>query len=251
MMRIRAAALSTATLLAAGVGIASPGSGTASASCALPTFGPGSEYHPNIDPARFTADVTNSFFPLHPGTTYVYSGVKDAKNAIDVVTPSARTAVIDGVTTREVNDRLMLDGVLSERTTDYYAQDICGNVWYFGEDTAELDSAGHVIDTSGSWHAGVKGAKPGVYMQAKPQVGRTFRQEWFRGQAEDVFKAVSRDAEITVPFGSFDDALSTRETSALEPGILDKKVYVEGLGEVVEAALRGPTERLELVDVLR
>jgi hypothetical protein len=68
-----------------------------------------------------------------------------------------------------VEDRLFLSGKLEERTSDYYAQDRCGNVWYFGEDTAELDSHGRVIDTWGSFHAGIDGAQPGVLMQARPQ----------------------------------------------------------------------------------
>jgi hypothetical protein len=78
-----------------------------------------------------------------------------------------------------------------QRTTDCYAQDRCGNVWYFGEDTATLDGNGKVADPSGSFHAGVDGAQPGVYMQPRPQIGRWFRQEWYRGQAEDRYRALS------------------------------------------------------------
>lgn len=122
-------------------------------------FGPGRDYHPNIDPAEFTANVTNPLFPLTPGTTLVYSGIKDGKTALDLFAPSTRTKVIDGVTTRVVEDRLFLGGFLEERTSDYYAQDTCGNVWYFGEDTAELDRRGRVITTEGSFHAGIDGAE--------------------------------------------------------------------------------------------
>ena len=142
------------------------------------------------------------------------------------------------------------NGVLEERTSDYYAQDRCGNVWYFGEDTAELDRHGRVIDTEGSFHAGVDGAQPGVYMQAHPQLGRKFRQEWYRGQAEDVFYAVDLSTPVRVPFRTFHHALRTAETTALEPGVLDNKYYVRGIGEVVEVTVQGPTEKLVLVDIL-
>jgi hypothetical protein len=158
--------------------------------------------------------------------------------------------VIDGVTTRVVEDRLYLDNVLEERTSDYYAQDRCGNVWYFGEDTATLDEQGHVVSTEGSFHAGVKGAQPGVFMQAKPELGRKFRQEWFQGQAEDVFKVISLSSPITVPYGTFHHALRTAETSALEPDVLDNKYYVKGIGEVTEFSVKGPVEKLELIEVI-
>jgi hypothetical protein len=219
-------------------------------SCPLPVFGPGSAYHPRIDPASFTSTVDNPWFPLQPARTLVYVGVKDGTAAVDVVAASRRTRVVDGVRTRVVEDRLYLGGVLKERTADYYAQDRCGNVWYFGEDTAELDRLGRVVDTSGSFLAGADGAQPGVVMQAHPQLGRTFRQEWYRGEAEDVFTAVGLDVRVTVPYGSFRHALRTRETTALEPGVVDNKYYVRGIGEVAELAVRGPREKLVLVDVL-
>ena len=219
--------------------------------CALPHFGPGAGYHPHINPARFGPHVTNPWFPLRPGTTFVYAGSEDGDALIDIFTPSRHTKVIDGVRTRVVNDRLLTNGVLSERTSDYYAQDVCGNVWYFGEDTAELDAHGHVLTREGSWRAGVHGAQPGVYMQRHPQLGRRFRQEWAPGNAEDQFRLVSKHAAPRVPYGAFHGALRTHESTALEPGVLDKKVYVRGIGQVVEQTVKGGTELLLLVDVLR
>jgi hypothetical protein len=180
----------------------------------------------------------------------VYAGVKDGKQALDLVLASPRTRLIDGVRARVVEDRLYLDGVLEERTADYYAQDGCGNVWYFGEDTATLDAHGRVVDTEGSFHAGVDGAQPGVFMPAHLQVGRRFRQEWYRGQAEDVFSVTDRSARVSVPFGRFASALRTAERTALEPGVLDTKYYVRGVGEVFEGSVRGPREILRLVEVI-
>jgi len=218
--------------------------------CPLPTFGPGASYHPKFDPKGFSPYVTNRLFPLKVGRILVYTGVKDGKAALNLVLTTSRTRVIDHVTTRVVEDRLYLHNVLEERTSDYYAQDACGNVWYFGEDTATLDAHGHVISTEGSFHAGVAGAQPGVFMQAHPTLGRQFRQEWFQGHAEDVFKVIGLDSSVTVPAGSFHHALRTSEHTALEPGVLDNKFYVRGIGEVVETAVRGPAERLELVEII-
>lgn len=249
------------TLVAAALGmvvLGAVGASAASASqplrprsgCPLPAFGPGRAYRPHIEPGRFSARVNNPLFPLPVGKTFVYAGTKDGKKALDLVHPSARTALIDGVRTRVVEDRLFLNGVLEERTNDYYAQDDCGNVWYFGEDTATLGPRGHVISTEGSFHAGVRGAQPGVYMQAHPQVGRWFRQEWYAGQAEDRFRALNMSAHVTVPIGTFRHALRTAERTALEPEALDAKWYVAGIGQVEELAVKGPLEKLVLIEVL-
>ncbi len=227
-----------------------PAASQAAGGCPLPTYGPGVEYHPPISPADFSANVDNPYFPLVPGKVLVYTGSKDGKPALDIVAASARTAVIDGVTARVVEDRLYLANRLEERTTDYYAQDRCGNVWYLGEDTATLDRHGHVTSTEGSFHAGVDGAEPGVFMQAHPRVGRRFRQEWYRGQAEDIFWVAALSVPVRVPAGSFPDALRTSEKTALEPGVLDEKHYVRGIGEVDEAAVSGPRETLRLVEVI-
>ena len=247
MRRLGAAA---ALLVAIGVAPGGTARAASGSACPLPKFGSGAQYHPEVDPATFGSDVTNPWFPLRPGVVNVYVGTKDGKKAVDIVKPSSHTRVVDGVRTRVVEDRLYLDGVLEERTADYYAQDACGNVWYFGEDTATLDRHGKVTSREGSFHAGVAGAQPGVFMQAEPQLGRRFRQEWSKGQAEDQFRAVQRSARVTVPAGRFDHALRTGEVTDLEPGVLDNKVYARGVGELVEKAVKGPKEKLVLVEVI-
>ena len=249
MMR-RATRVFVVLAWAVAVAVVSPRGASAAPSCVLPTFGPGVAYKPLIDPSTFTPNVDNPWFPLKVGTTLVYSGVKDGKQAVDLFAATAKTRIIDGVETRVVEDRLLLDGRLEERTSDYYAQDACGNVWYFGEDTAVLDRNGRVVDTSGSFHAGEAGAQPGVFMQAQPELRRTFRQEWLKGQAEDTFTAVDLSTSVVVPYGAFDHALRTAERTALEPGVLDNKYYVQGIGEVVEKSVKGPREELRLIDVI-
>jgi hypothetical protein len=254
-MRRRTVVSTAATALAVTAALAlldlSASSATAAPSCALPAFGPGPAYHPHITSRDFSPSVTNPLFPLKPGMTLVYTGTKDNKKALDIFHTTSRTKVIDGVTTRVVEDRLYLDNVLDERTSDYYAQDRCGNAWYFGEDTATLDPQGHVLSTEGSFHAGVHGAQPGVFMQTHRQVGRRFRQEWSQGHAEDTFTVLRLSAPVTVPHGTFKNALKTEETTALEPAVVDNKYYVKGIGEVEELAVKGPAEKLELVEIIQ
>ncbi len=204
-----------------------------------------------VAPPQFAARVDNPWFPLRPGTTFVYRGVKDGEPARDVVFVTRRTHVIDGVRCTVLEDRLYLNGRLAERTTDWYAQDRVGTVWYFGEQTAELDAKGRVTSTEGTWQAGVHGASAGVYMPAKPSVGQTFSQEHYAGHAEDRFQVLSLDAAVSTPATRSKRALLTKEWTPLEPGVVDHKLYVRGIGMVKEETVKGATERLALVSVKR
>ena len=219
----------------------------------LAAASPSVSTEPVFDAAAFPdgANVTNPWFPLIPGTVFTSRGTKDGKTAVDRVTVTDRTNVIAGVTTRVVEDRTTLDGVLGERTTDYYAQDQAGNVWYIGEDTAELDPQGNVVNRDGTWHAGVDGAIPGIYMEAEPVIGHAYRQEFYPGQAEDHFEVISLTASVHVPFGAFENALRTKEWTPLEPDVLDNKFYVRGVGQVREVAVKGAKEVFSLVKVER
>jgi hypothetical protein len=202
-----------------------------------------------IDAAGFSSRVTNPWFPLAPGTTFVYAGVKDGKHLRDVFAVTTDTRVIAGVPCVVVDDRSYLDGHLSEKTSDYYSQDAAGDVWYFGEDTEELDAAGSVTSREGTWHAGENGATPGIFMSADPTAGESHRQELYRGHAEDQYRVVSLSSSISVPYGSFQGAVLTKEWTALEPGVLDHKFYSKDVGEVAEISVSGPTEYAKLVSV--
>jgi hypothetical protein len=199
----------------------------------------------------FSPNVTNAWFPLRPGSVYRYRGVKDGQPSRDVMTVTHRTRMIGGARCVVVSDLLYLRGRLGERTTDYYTQDARGNVWYFGEKTAELDARGHVTSTAGSWMAGVRGAKPGVFMIAHPRPGLSARQEYLKGEAEDHFRVVSTRQTAVVPYGTFRGAMLTKEWTPLEPGVIDHKYYVRGIGTVLEQTVKGGNERNELVSFRR
>jgi hypothetical protein len=202
-------------------------------------------------PGDFVARVTNPWFPLVPGTTFVYRGSEDGEPLRRTVHVTSRVKVVEGVRCTVVDDRVYLGGKLYERTDDWYAQHRDGSVWYFGEATAELDEQGRVKTTEGSWEAGKNGARAGVYMPAHPRVGQTFRQEYYKGHAEDWFRIVSLNASVSVPFVSSKHALQTREWTPLEPGVIDRKLYVRGVGTVKEQTIKGGDELNDLVAVKR
>lgn len=205
---------------------------------------------PAMPPASsFSARVDNPWFPLLRGTRWVYTGVKDGKPTRDVVAVTPRIKTIEGVPCVAVHDRLYMRGRLEERTTDWYSQDSHGNVWYFGENTAELDAHGHVTSTEGTWKAGANGAKAGIYIPGNPRLGQTGLQEFLKGHAEDHFEIIALFGTVAPPGKA--NALVTKEWTPLEPGVIDHKMYVRGIGTVLEQSQRGPNERNELISIHR
>jgi hypothetical protein len=204
-------------------------------------------YSPSIKPSDFTTTIDNEYFPLKPGTTFVYQGKTKNATERDVMTVTYSTKQIMGVKCVVVDDRVWAHGKLSEKTFDWYAQDKKGNVWYFGENSKEYKNG--KVSTEGSWEAGKNGAKPGIIMPAHPKVGQTYRQEYLKGSAEDMAKVLDLNGSVTVPYGSFKHAVVTKEWSPLEPGVVAHKYYGAGGGDVKEVAVKGPLETLELVDV--
>ena len=195
--------------------------------------------------------ITNPWFPLARGSVYVYEGQKDGKQARDVMTVTRRTRTIAGIRSAVIADRLFLNGQLAERTTDWYAQDKRGTVWYLGEATATLDAKGKPTSTAGSFLNGRDGATGGIFMPAHPAVGQSGQQESFKGQAEDHFRILDMAASITTPAVSSHNAMLTEETTPLEPGVVDHKYYVQGIGTVKEQQVAGApaakAEQLQLV----
>jgi hypothetical protein len=200
-------------------------------------------YDPAIEPSSFTSTIDNPFLPLVPGTTFVYEGGNE--RIVVEVTPETR--VVMGVTTVVVRDQAFANGALIEDTFDWFAQDLAGNVWYFGEATTAIAN-GVPGSTRGSWEAGVDGARPGIVMLAAPAIGDVYRQEYFAGEAEDQARIVAVDEAVAVPFGAFDGVLMTEDFTPLEPGHAEHKLYARGVGLVEERTAAGAVE-VSLVDV--
>ena len=189
-----------------------------------------------LDPADFTTEIDNPFFPMTPGSKWVYEekDVDGALNRVEV-TVTNRTKTIMGIEARVVHDLVTVDGEVKEDTLDWYAQDKDGNLWYLGEDTKEYED-GKVSSTKGSWEAGVDGALAGVLLPADPEVGMTYRQEYYEGEAEDRAEVESVDESAELAYGSFKDVLKTKETTPLEPDLVEHKFYAKGIGVVLVLA---------------
>jgi len=202
--------------------------------------------------ARFDHPQANPYFPLRPGTVARYRGSEDGERFREVVRVTSRTKVILGVRTTVVRDVLRrADGTLAERTSDWYAADNDGNVWYFGERTATYDEHGQLESREGSWQAGVHGAVAGTIMPADPRPTDAYRQEYLKGHAEDQAWVVQHNARVRVPYGHLRHVVRTFEWSRLEPHVVSVKFYGRGLGIVRERDVAGGNEVFVLVSFHR
>jgi hypothetical protein len=235
------AALGLLSLVASGCGSSRP----PSAASLAPIHG---RYAPAIDPANFVARVDNPYWPLEPGTTFHYRGVRGTTPQTDDEVVTHRTKRVFGIACTVVQDTVSERGKPVERTDDWYAQDKDGNVWYMGEDSFELKNS-RFVKASDSWQAGVDGAEPGIIMPAHPKAGDSYRQEYYPpGEALDQARVLGRSGTVTVPYGRFEHALVTSEFSPLEPQT-EQKYYVAGVGEVAERVVKGHHEEFKLVRV--
>ena len=213
---------------------------------ALPTGGQKVE----LDPADFRASSDHPYFPITPGQRWTYREL-DADGAVVqvVVTVSSETKLLaNGVEAAIVRDTVTEDGVVIEDTKDWFAQDADGNVWYLGEDTAEFED-GELSSHAGAFEAGVDGAEPGIIMPADPAIGMSYRQEYYAGEAEDNGAVLALDQQVEVPAGHYDDVLLTADTIALEPDILEFKLYAPGVGLTLALDISGGVGREELVSM--
>ena len=210
---------------------------------------PDATYNPIISPANFTNStvIDNPYFLLTVGKTLVFeSQTSDGLEHIEV-SLTGQTKVILGITCVVVHDTVTLDGVVLEDTYDWYAQDNEGNVWYMGELATNYEN-GIFKDTHGSWEAGVDGAKPGMAMPANPTKGTAYRQEYYFGEAEDEAEIIETGVQVTTPYGSFGSCLKTKETTELEPDVLEHKFYAPGVG-IVKTVHPNDGEEEVLIDI--
>lgn len=199
------------------------------------------EWNPAINPANFTTNVTNDYFPLDPGTTCRYS-TPDGSETMTVEVTS-RTKVVMGVTTIVVIETHRENGQVVEVSENWYAQDQDGNVWYFGEFSQNYEN-GVPISTAGSWEAGVDGAKPGIIMPDDPQHGQTYFQEFAPDVATDQAMVLTTNDTVTVPAGTYTNVLRTKEWTPLENATVEHKYYAPGVGLIME---QKGTHKLQLV----
>jgi hypothetical protein len=237
-----------AALLVSGCGNDEEGPRGAAAS---PYALPQSDEPVELDSADFVRTIDNMYWPMAPGSRWVYREVdaNGSRQRVEVRVTNQTKAIL-GITATVVHDRVTEDGELVEDTEDWYAQDKWGGLWYLGEDTTEFEN-GEPVSKAGSWEAGVDGAQAGLIIPPSPEVGMSYRQEFFAGEAEDLGRILSLDELAEVPFGSYDEVLMTRDWTPLEPDVLEHKFYARGVGPVLELGLSGGVGREELVRFTR
>lgn len=216
-------------------GLAACGIGMASATAGEPelldwtefTFGPSS------------SEVDHLYFPLDPGTTLVYEGAVE-NGAIERIEREVlfQTRTILGVENRVIRDSAYVGGRLVEVALDYYAQSTDGTVWYFGEFVVNYryDDEGNptVTDNLGSWIADDVTNFPGTIMLADPEVGDHYYQEFAPGVAFDFALINGLDEHVDIPFGVFDEVMSTSEGNLFDgPELAENKLFAHDLGLVL------------------
>jgi hypothetical protein len=212
-----------------------------------PTTAVHAVYDPVINPEDFVPQVDNKYFTLKPGTKFTYQD----KKGIDRVEISVTNEVkkVMGVTTTVLRVREWRNGVLSEDTYDWYAQDKAGNVWYFGE-AVDVYKDGKVAHYKGSWEAGVNGAKPGIIMPKDPQVGDMYRQEYYRAHAEDIGTVAAISKKVTIPHGTFEKCVQMRDSIPFDT-TAEYKSYCPGIGFLALEEVGNWGAQAELVSISR
>ncbi len=206
------------------------------------------EYNPILTQSNFVSEINNPYYTLTPGITFTYISKTDEGTEKNIVVVTDQKKEILGIKTTVLWDRVWLNDELIEETYDWYAQDKEGNVWYLGEYSKEYEN-GKVVSTAGSWEADVDGAKPGIIMEAHPQAGDSYRQEYYKGEAEDMADVVALGETVTVPYGTFKNCLKTRDWSKIDPNLNEYKYYCLDVGNVVLEVVVDSGERVELMNV--
>jgi hypothetical protein len=203
-----------------------------------------------LDPGDFTTEIDNPYWPMKPGTRWTFRETdgEGGEATVVVIVTTLTKKMANGVTARVVRDTVTEDGQIVEDTNDWYAQDATGNIWYLGEDTAEFED-GKVSSRAGAFEARGYGARPGHALPAAPRPGMEYRQEFYKGEAEDSGRVLSTDELAEVPAGRYRDALLTKDFTPLEPDVLEYKLYAKGVGPVLILTASGGAGREELLTV--
>jgi len=249
----------TLSILAAGLVLAACGSdsggesdASASESSATdPSAGlPQGSEPVDLDPADFSINIDNPYWPMTPGSKWVYreTDTVGGKERVVVEVTDETKMIANGIEARVIRDTVTAHGVPVEVTDDWFAQDTAGNIWYLGEYVTNYEN-GKVTDHSGSFEAGVDGAQAGIGLPADPEPGMSYRQEYYEGEAEDHGAVVTvGEEQVDMPFGHFDTGvLMTRDLVPTEPKVEELKFYVPDVGPVLSVHLDGTGGRGELV----
>lgn len=201
-----------------------------------------------FDPSNFSTQITNKYLSLPMGKKFVYEArTADGIERVEIEITGKIKRVM-GIETLVYDDKVYEDGELVEHTRDYLAQDSVGNIWYFGEDVDNYRD-GKIINHAGAWLAGVDGAEQGLWLKANPKAGESYRQEYYKGKAEDMAEVISLSQSVTVKNKTYKSCLQTLDYSPLEPGVKEYKFYCPEVAALVLEENLTTGERLELVEI--
>jgi hypothetical protein len=186
----------------------------------------------------FTTVSTNPYFPMEVGDQWSYEGEEDDAEVALLITVLDETRIVDGVTTRVIEEREWEDDELLEISWNYYAQAGDGTICYFGEDVDIYEEGGGIVH-EGAWCAEDEPNAPGIFMPADPEPGLRYEMEVAPGIAEDRGKIVGT-GPLFLEAGFFLETIRVRESNPLDQGI-GFKVFANGTGLVVD----GPVELVE------
>jgi hypothetical protein len=225
------------------------GTETGASPSPTPAVDPGDRgnYQPDLDPANFVDVVDNPYLSFKPGMRWVYEGESEGEAERTEIVVTTERREIQGISATVVRDTVSAAGRVAEDTYDWYAQDKDGNVWYLGEDTTAYEEGG-TTSKEGSWEYGVDGALPGIVMLANPTVGDSYRQEYYKGHAEDVAEVVKVGETKKIDIGEYTAVVVTEDWNPLDPEIIENKYFAPGVGLIFAEHTAGPAESEELVE---
>jgi hypothetical protein len=191
------------------------------------------------DPSKggFTLAIDNAYFPMTVGNQWVFDGVENGEAVHLEITVLDSTVDVAGVTTRIVRERHQTTGVLVEESYNFFAQNSLGDVCYFGEDV-DIYQGGVIVAHDGQWRTGLNGHLPGIIMPAAPAVGMQFRAEIAPGVAEDRFQVMGLGETVSVPYATYSSTVRFLETTPLDPGVTDNKIFALEVGPIVDDVLK-------------
>ena len=209
------------------------------AAAPLPTFDADNFSNPSV--------INNPWLSLPVGQEFEYEGETDEGTETIEIEISGDTKTVMGIKPLVYRDIVWVDGELVEDTRDYLAQDDDGNIWSFGDDVDNYENS-KLANHDGAWLAGSGGAKPGYWMPANPKVGDSYRQEYLKGEAEDEAEVISLNAKVKIGLGTYNNCLKTKDTTPLEPDVVEYKYYCKQVGGMVLEEKPEDGERIELVE---
>jgi hypothetical protein len=186
----------------------------------------------------FSSTGRNPFFILEPNYQLVLGG-EDAGDAAQLtITVLNETREVNGTQTRVIEERESVGGELVEISRNFFA--ICeetNNVFYFGEEV-DIYENGMIVDHEGAWLAGEGTNRAGIIMPGTTLLGARYYQEIAPSLALDRAEIIDMEEAIQTPSGDFSDTLITRETTELEPDVVELKYYAAGIGLIQEEDLK-------------